>query len=100
MLRKTLMTGLTVTALAFSASAFADHNFYNTRNSSYSTREYAEVVDVKPIVRYVRVKTPRRECWDDVEYYRNDYRPHRSTARRDSESPSPPAVTGHGSSLS
>jgi len=31
---------------------------------------YAKVVDVDPIVRYVTVQRPRRECWDEVVYAR------------------------------
>jgi uncharacterized protein YcfJ len=36
------------------------------RVATYSQYEYARVVDVDPIVRRVRVETPRRECWDEV----------------------------------
>jgi uncharacterized protein YcfJ len=53
--------------------------------------DYAEVVDVDPIVRQVRVTTPRRECWTETRYeYDTRYesvpvgggyeRPHRSSA--------------------
>jgi len=31
--------------------------------------DYAKVISSKPIVRYVNVKTPVRECWQDTEYY-------------------------------
>ena len=30
--------------------------------------EYAPVVDVKPIVRVIRVERPREECWDETVY--------------------------------
>jgi uncharacterized protein YcfJ len=30
--------------------------------------DYARVVDVAPIVQRVRVQTPSRECWEEVEY--------------------------------
>jgi uncharacterized protein YcfJ len=32
---------------------------------------YAKVVDVDPIVRYVTVRHPRRECWNEVVYERD-----------------------------
>lgn len=36
--------------------------------------DYAPVTRVEPIVRRVRVETPRRECWDEARYV--DSRPH------------------------
>jgi uncharacterized protein YcfJ len=40
----------------------------------YDDYDYAPVTRVEPIVRQVRVETPRRECWDDVRYVES--RPH------------------------
>lgn len=40
---------------------------------------YAEVVDVEPLFRTVRVRRPERECWDE-EVYDDRYRRHRGTA--------------------
>ena len=34
--------------------------------------DYARVISADPIVRYVTVKTPVRECWQDTEYYTVD----------------------------
>ena len=31
--------------------------------------DYAQVVSAEPIVRYVTVREPVRECWDETEYY-------------------------------
>ena len=31
--------------------------------------DYAKVISSQPIVRYVTVKTPVRECWQDTEYF-------------------------------
>lgn len=39
--------------------------------------DYARVVSVKPVFRYVTVTTPVRECWEDVEHYTIDERPAR-----------------------
>ncbi|MGH8176633.1 MAG: glycine zipper 2TM domain-containing protein [Steroidobacter sp.] len=44
----------------------------------YDGYDYARVTHVEPIVRQVRVETPRRECWDDVRYVES--RPHISDA--------------------
>jgi uncharacterized protein YcfJ len=37
-------------------------------NRSQDDYDYARVRSVEPIVRQVRVETPRRECYDDVRY--------------------------------
>ena len=57
-------------SVAASAWATPPHwsNSRHNRGPSHSEYEYARVVDVDPVVRQVRVETPRRECWDDVRY--------------------------------
>jgi uncharacterized protein YcfJ len=37
--------------------------------------DYAKVISSQPIVRYVTVKTPVQECWQDTEYYTVYQRP-------------------------
>ena len=37
--------------------------------------DYAQVLSSEPVIRYVTVKTPVRECWDETEYYSVDPRP-------------------------
>ena len=37
--------------------------------------DYAQVISSEPVRRYVTVKTPVRECWDEIEYYTVDPRP-------------------------
>lgn len=37
---------------------------------------YADVVAVEPIYRYVRVRQPQRECWDEEVYDTHRYRDH------------------------
>ena len=49
--------------LTVSLGANAEH-----RNSG-PMYDYAKVISSEPIVRYVNVKTPVRECWQDTEYY-------------------------------
>jgi len=43
--------------------------------------DYAKVISAQPIIRYVNVRTPVRECWQDTEYYTAYDRRHRSGAR-------------------
>ncbi|NNF66536.1 MAG: glycine zipper 2TM domain-containing protein [Gammaproteobacteria bacterium] len=50
----------------------ADDNYHQSRYESNHRAEryddgyvYADVVDVEPIYRYVRVRQPRQECWDE-----------------------------------
>jgi len=35
----------------------------------YATYDYAQVVSSQPIIKYVTVKTPVSECWEETEYY-------------------------------
>lgn len=37
--------------------------------------DYAKVISSQPIVNYVTVKTPVRECWEEMQYYTVDRRP-------------------------
>lgn len=58
-----LIAGVMVMALAYTQSAGAGQYGYPAHgNVSYT--DLAEVMEVEPITRLVRVETPRRECWD------------------------------------
>jgi uncharacterized protein YcfJ len=59
-----VLTGLTVATAAFASPP----SWSNSRhNRAYEDGyDYAPVTHVEPIVRQVRVETPRRECYDDV----------------------------------
>lgn len=46
----------------------------NLGRSSVPVYDYAKVVSSQPIFRYVTVKTPIRNCWQETEYY-STYRP-------------------------
>lgn len=46
-----------------------------TYQGSGAVYDYARVLSAEPIIRYVTVTTPVRECWEDVEYYTVDRRP-------------------------
>ena len=77
---KKLSVILTLATLGLATPAFADHEsgLYRTTSASVSgyangngraQYDYARVVSSEPIVRYVTVSTPVRECWQDTEYY-------------------------------
>lgn len=44
-------------------------------NAQRPVYDYAKVVSSQPIIRYVTVKTPVRECWQDTEYYTTYHQP-------------------------
>lgn len=88
---KNTFIGLAALASGACAPAFADYpyddpytSYHDSRDGRYTSDEYAyaRVVYVEPLVRYVRVQTPHRKCYDDVEYYADDYdyQPRRGTA--------------------
>jgi uncharacterized protein YcfJ len=61
-----VLTGLTVTAAALAAPpSWSNARHDRGRDDGY---DYARVVHVEPIVRRIRVETPRRECWDETRY--------------------------------
>jgi uncharacterized protein YcfJ len=69
-----LITCGVVTATVLTApAALADppefyppaRGYYAPQDSQY---DYARVVNVQPIVRHIRVETPRRECWQETRY--------------------------------
>lgn len=75
MFNRSAITILAVAALTVSVPALADHNGRNSgRDRGY---DFARVVDVEPIVRYVTVRQPRRECWQEEVYLERRPRTHR-----------------------
>ena len=93
MLRKIATTIAALATLAMSATALADPGWwddddggeyrtagYDDRNNGYNgDYVYADVLDVEPIYRYVRVRTPHQECWDE-QVQERPRRQHRKTA--------------------
>lgn len=76
---KSIAAAVTFAALALSGTAFADHDRGRYRPvaasiGGYADRgpgaqyDYARVLSAEPVVRYVTVTTPVRECWEDTEY--------------------------------
>ena len=74
MFSKRTTAGLAAAALllGLTTQATAGHHNYRKAGPVY---DYAKVVSVTPIVRYVTVTTPVKECWEDVEYYTVNKRP-------------------------
>ncbi len=70
-----VIAGVMVMALAYTQAAGADTYRYGG-NGSYT--DMAEVIEVEPITRLVRVETPRRECWDEQVPVRHGARYHDS----------------------
>jgi uncharacterized protein YcfJ len=69
-----VVTGLVSAGLLLTGqAAFADnHKWKGHRHHGHPhyapEYDYARVVDVDPIVRHVRVTTPKRECWTETRY--------------------------------
>ena len=55
--------------LTASAALATPPSWSNSRHNRghYDGYDYARVTHVEPIVRQVRVETPRRECWDETQ---------------------------------
>ena len=59
--------------LGTSASALADHDYRVARNAS-AVYDYAKVISSEPMINYVTVTTPVRECREEMRYYTVDRR--------------------------
>lgn len=87
---KVALVSVAALASGACASAFAEHDspYQGSYDDAYDARyigddyAYARVVHVEPVVHYVRVQTPQRRCYEDIEYYGDDYdhQPRRGTA--------------------
>jgi uncharacterized protein YcfJ len=68
------MTGLVASGLLLAAQvASADNKGWGDRRDYDGEYDYARVIDVDPIVRHVKVSTPRRECWTETRYEQVSY---------------------------
>ncbi len=59
-MKNIILSGLLVSAMAVNSCANA-----GPRHDGNTYKEYAQVIDVEPIVRVVEVSSPRRECWQE-----------------------------------
>ena len=65
----TTMSGLAIASLVLVVStANASGNAYRYGHGRV-VHDYARVLSVEPVIRYVTVTTPVKECWDDVRTY-------------------------------
>ncbi len=70
----TTISSTIVLSLAFvTTSAQADYA-YGAQRRAEPIYDYARVLSVEPVVRYVTVRSPIRECWEDTEHYTVDNR--------------------------
>ncbi len=61
-------------SLLAAGPALADHDRgRHLGNELRGGYDYARVIDVDPIVRYVQVRNPVRECWEETRYYDTGY---------------------------
>ncbi len=72
--RTTRIATLALAAMLFGSSAWADHDSRNgVKSRDYRAQyDYARVTSVEPIVNFVKVTTPVRECWEEMRYYTVD----------------------------
>lgn len=69
MTSKPKLAALASAAILFaSPMAYADHDYRTVRNDR-AVYDYAQVLSSQPIVDYVTVKTPVRECWEETQHY-------------------------------
>ena len=65
-----VLTGLTVSSMAFASPPSWSNAAHSRDSRSYRDGDdgydYAPVTHVEPVVRQVRVESPRRECWDET----------------------------------
>jgi len=78
-----LLGGMALLMCGACAPALANHQYDGGYHDDYATGyepghgdgyAWARVVYVEPLVRHVRVQTPSRQCYDDVQYH--SYRAH------------------------
>jgi uncharacterized protein YcfJ len=77
--RITTMTSIAIASLVLvisPANAAGNATFHANTKAVY---DFARVVSVDPVIRYVTVTTPVKECWDDVQTYSaRNYQPGRA----------------------
>ena len=65
---KTRIATLALAAMLFGTTAWADAPHRGAR----AQYDYAKVISAEPIVNYVTVTTPVRECWEETRHYTVD----------------------------
>lgn len=65
---RTRIATLALAAMLFGTTAWADSPYRSGR----AQFDYAQVISAEPIIRYVTVTTPSRECWEETQYHTVD----------------------------
>lgn len=72
------VSGMVIASLVLVVSPANASEYAYTAARNKPVYDYARVVNVEPVIRYVTVRTPVKECWEDVEYTSvRNYRPAR-----------------------
>lgn len=74
-MNKQVLASALMAAMALAPVAHAGH-----KGKPTSFHDYAEVVDVEPVVRMVEVSTPRRQCWEEKVHHPARYGDYHSAA--------------------
>ena len=69
---KTRIAMLALAAMLFGSNALADQRYSKYAHHHRVQYDYAQVISAEPIVNYVTVSAPVRECWEEMEYYSVD----------------------------
>jgi len=75
-IRKISMASVLGLAFIANLAAASGHAYGRDARAVY---DYARVLSSEPVIRYVTVTTPVKECWEELEYYTVNHRP-RGTA--------------------
>jgi len=79
---KNLKTTIAIALLVFSGVANAGSRHGHGKHDSIGEQvlyEYAQVLEVRPIYREVKISTPIRECWEEPVYHTRS-QPHKSAS--------------------
>ncbi len=68
---KTRIATLAIAGMLLGSNALADHDYRDGRGRQ-PQYDYAQVISAEPIINYVKVTTPVRECWEEMQYYTVD----------------------------
>jgi len=72
----TVLGAVAIGLSLMATTAFADRGYVGgSRGSGGSIYDYARVVSAEPVIRYVTVSTPVRECWEETRQYTEVRRP-------------------------
>lgn len=74
----TTLSAVVVSVALTATPAQAGQYAIGKNQVSRNVYDYARVVSVEPVVRYVTVSTPVQECWEETRQYTVEHRPRRA----------------------